>query len=90
MCGLEHEMAAAIHMRRLFMGISAPQHEDDGICLVVYLRDNRIGKRLPALFAMRRGLGHFDREDAVEQKHALPRPMLQKTMARAGEPQVAF
>ena len=63
---LEHQMAVGIDIRRLFMGICAPQHENDGRGLRVHLRDNRVGKLLPPFFAMRCGLGHFDREDAIE------------------------
>ena len=72
------------------MGIGAPQHEHDRIWLVIHAPNNRVGKLFPSFPAMRSGLGHFDRQDAVQQQHALLRPMLQKAIGRTAYAEIAF
>ena len=75
---------------RLFLGIAAPQHEYDGVRLGRNQADDGVGKLLPSLAAMRRGIGHLDGQHTVEQQYALLGPMFEKTMTGTSQSKIAF
>src|ERR1043165_1075647 len=94
MRGLQHEMAAAlvdaVDPRRLLLRIAPPEHEDDRTFLPVDLGDGGVGEALPAALAMRGGLAHAHGEHAVQQQHALLRPMFEKAVPRGRDPEIGL
>ena len=60
--------------RALFLGVTAPEHEDDGSFALVEQRDDKVGKALPAPARMRTAHAGAHGEHGVEQQNALFRP----------------
>ena len=78
---LQHEVLGRVDERRLLLRVAAPQHEHDRLCLRVDLADDRVGEALPAAVAVRGRAAHLDGQHAVEQQHALARPMFEQAVA---------
>ena len=87
---LEHEVPRLVDELRLLLRVAAPQHEHDRLFLGIHLADDPVGEALPPALAVRRGLAHFDRQHAVEQEHALLRPMFEKAVALRPDAEVAL
>ena len=83
-------MARRINKGGLFLCVAAPQQEHGWLRLSGNKADHSIGKPLPPFIFMRRGKPAFDGQYAVEQKHALLRPMFEETMVWPGDAKIAF
>src|SRR4029450_9560203 len=83
-------MPVLVDERRLLLRVAAPQHEDDRFRPGIDDADDGVGEPLPAAVPMRGGAAHFDRQYAVQQQHALRRPMLEEAMPRWADAEVAL
>jgi len=83
-------MTRLINKGGLFLSIAAPQQEYGGLWLRGDKADHSIGKPLPPFVLMRRSKPAFDGQHAVEQQHALLRPMFEETMVWPGDAKITF
>src|SRR5579864_234881 len=77
----QDEVTRTIHKRGLLLRMASPQHEDDRLVFRVHLGNDAVGEAFPAALAVGCRAAHFHGKDAVEQQHALFRPMLEEAVA---------
>ena len=68
-------MPGAINGGTLFLGLSPPQHEDDGGLSITDRCYHGVSKTLPAVTLMRTGDAMLNRQYAVQQQHTLLGPL---------------
>ena len=84
-CGFDDTMPPALayifHKRSLLLCIGTPEDEHDWPLLTRHHFDHRICELLPAAPLMACRLAHLYRQHAVQQQHALLRPMREVAVA---------
>lgn len=86
-CG-EHEVTRTIDKSGLALCVRAPEHEDDGLRLLVDRPDYGVGEALPAPALVRGRAATLDGQHAVQKQHALARPAFEEAVARRRNTQV--
>ena len=88
--GLEHQMSASINHCALFLGITSPKQEHQGLFILAQQFNDPICEALPSFTLMRTGLIGPHSQYRIEQKDALLCPGLQKSMSRRNETNIPF
>ncbi len=83
-------MPPGIYATPFMSGLTSPEDKDQVIPVLIELRDHSIRELFPALSPVRASPVVFHRQNAIEQKHALPRPGLQAAMSYRSHAQIAF
>ena len=81
-------MSGAINNCALFLGLSPPQHKNDGRRTLIHRRYHGVGKALPAVTLMRTSDAMLNRQYAVQQQHTLLSPLGKVTVGWHGDADV--
>src|SRR5690606_11718264 len=87
---LQDDMPGRIDQGLFGSGIIAPKQNNKTGSLPAQAPDHFIGEALPPDLTVRSGLAFLYREDRIEQKHALSRPVRQIPVSGRGNAQVAI
>ena len=83
MRSFQNQVFPAIDNRALLHRVTAPEHENEILAMLVEFADDPVGKTFPSLALVGCCLASFHRKNGVEQKYALLRPALQVTAYRS-------
>ena len=84
-----HHMAAAVDAAAERLGIAPPEKEQHALAPRIDPLDHLAGERLPAEMTVRIAAAALDREDAVQQQHAAPRPSGEIAIGGTGQAKIS-
>ena len=88
MRGSQHQVPGPVDDRTFFLGITAPEQEDQAFTPAVQFTDDPVREPFPALALVRPCLTVFDGQYRVQQQDPLVCPALQIAVRRPGNTQV--